>query len=1025
MKAWKRVLTHTLLSATLLGSALHLPARAQITEADIQAAKQKYVHEFLPCTDMSTPVRDALAAEPGSDWTEKKPGEWYVVANLTRAIGCGRDSEQVQARLREALDFIKGKPGITRNSENWWHLDVGVPRALAEALIRGGRSVPAELRLQMEKALAWFIDQQGRDEQEGANAIWRAWAKLVAGFYFEDVGYAQSAYDLMITSTNQGKHNHIAEEWSYSFHQRILNMHYGGQHFAEFVDYLKFSEGTAFSLQARKLPYDTRTGVQIGLQWLENFLRWIYYKDGLADPYTVTKFPHWQGSYGGRIESGSRQLAQTSYAQEEPYRTIIKNIAAGSAQPLGARAFPQSRYLVVRRNNFFASLIMANLAVPQMEASTFAPIFGAVNIVAPSSYKKWEEKSIMRRPQLLLNAMTAPVAYEEDTHQADVPVGRNPGGHSDQQHKHEIYNMIKNWGYYGVATLAGYYGMGAEQLAGRDDEFTFKRSWFFFDDEAVCLGSGITSKKAEVGGIRTFLYSFTDGTGGFQSPNGNASVPLVAGEDVALGQLSWLHHKGMGYFFPTAMNVRAQGLDTLSRVYLDHGITPSDASFAAVLLPTFSQSQTQAYTSNPNVEVLQCDKAAHVVRHKNSNVTGIAAFEPIDTPALKTNLTGYVLYQNASGKFHLSLYNPFLEERLAGKLGVEKENPMFDADVDGGHATYYGYRLQVPFRLKKEAGKEGMDLFEVKEVSGNRTEVQVYLRVYRKFEIAGVANGDGSITINKAWIAWNDAALNESTTTPATSLPPVAVPGGPYIIRAGETLTLDASRSYDPDGGNLANYEWRFENGTTAAGASVSRQYAAAGEYQANLEVTDDEGEKHRADFTVTIQPQPSAGENIRVLVSGDDKYELYINGARMGSNASWYTAEEYTAPLIKGKNVVALKAENWDQAGAVLAEVYAQGEFWPSDTKWKVSVTEENGWQGIDFNDGNWSAATSHGLHGSAHPWVQFQSVGGISTHKNVHWIWSADKRQEHVVYFRFVVPIGIDVKPPATPTGLRALSQ
>ncbi len=1025
MKAWKRVVLCAVSGAALLGSAFAQPAFAQITVSDIRAAKQKYLQEFLRCSDMSSDVKRDLDTPAGSNWTKDFPGEWYLAANLTRATGCSHNSDEVQARLRQALDFIKTKTPITRTDNNWWHLDIGVPRALAEALLVGGQNVPSDLLEQMKDALGKFIQGQHIDEKEGANTVWSAWARLVAAFYFEDVNYAQSAYDLMSTATSQGGHNHIPEDWSYFFHHSVLNMHYGGQHLSDFADYLKLSEGTGFSLQSREILYDRhrRTGLIVCLEWLKNFLQWIYYKDGLADPYTVTKFPHWQSSYGGRIQRVSGVLKKTSYAQVKPYSRMLDNIAAGAMHPIGARAFPQSRYLVVRRSNFFASLMMANLAEPHMEASTFAPIFGAVNIVDPSSYKKWEDDNILAQPYLLLNAMTVPMAYEDATHQADTPGTPNPGGHSGREHESEMYNMLRNWGYYGVSTLGGYYGMGAEQLTGQGGEFSFRRAWFFLDDEIVCTGSGITSNNPSLGGIRTFLYNFAGGDS-FQSPEDSRSVPLSAGNDVGLGSLTWLHHSGMGYFFPTAAEVRAQGLGASSRVYLNHGDVPSEASFAAVLLPTFSQNQTQNYAANPNVEVIQCDRAAHIIRHKNSNVTGIAAFEPITTTALKTNFSGYVLYQNTGGKFSLSLYNPFLEEELASKLGEKWGNPMFDAEADRGQPTYNRYKLEVPFRLHKGTG-EGMDLFELTELAGARSEVQLYLRVYRKFEMAGTHNADGSVTIDTAWVAWNDAASKEvTTTTPSASRPPVARPGGPYIIRAGGRLDFNGGHSHDPDGGNIMKHQWSFGDGATATGESVSHQYAAAGAYQARLEVTDDEGENNQADFVVTIQPQPSAGENIRVLVSGDDKYEMYINGARIGSNASWLIAEEYVVPLLEDKNVIAIKAENWDQAGAVLAEVYAKGGFWPSGAKWKVSLAEENGWQQIDFNDANWSVATSHGLHGVAQPWAQFQNVGGISTNKGVHWIWSADKRQEHVVYLRFLIPPGADVQPPTVPTGLRAES-
>jgi hypothetical protein len=1022
MMAWKRIFIHKAVGATMLGFFFIPPALAQVTISDIRAARQQYLQEFLRCSDMSQLVNEYLATTPGTGWDGYHPTEWYIAADLARAMGCGHNTSRVQERLRQALDYAEGLPPFQnkpRNMDNWYEIEIGVPRALAQGLLLGGQSVPSDLRSRMQNAMANFIRQQKPDETEGANVIWWAWTKLLAAFYLEDVALAEAARKMMVTATSQGGWSHIQEDWGYAFHHRVLNMHYGGKHYGDFVTYLKSTENTRFSLESSVNPNDEhqRTGLKICLEWLKHFLWWTYYKDGLADPYTASKFPHQQGAYGGRIKWATELLGKTSYAEVKSYRAIMQSIASGSANPIGARAFPQARYLVARRNNFFASLMMVNLVEPHMEASSFAPIFGAVNIVDPSSFSKWNEANLLKHPELLLNAMTLPVAYENAT----VEPGE---GYSGREHEYEIKNMLRNWGYYGVSTLAGYYGMGAEQLTGQNSDFSFRRSWFFLEDELVCMGSGLTTNNSSLRGLKTSLYSFASNGGSFQSSQGGNSVPTAAGSEVDLGRLAWLHHEGMGYFFPEATNVRAQGLGAVSRVYLNHGNAPAEVNFVAALLPTFGQNQTQNYAANPGFEVLQCDRTAHIVRHKNSNVTGIAAFEPLDARALTTNLAGYVLYQSASGKFSLSLYNPFREEKLSNNTVDDRVNPMFDASIRPEQATYRSYKLQVPFRLRKGAGP-GMDLFTLNEVSSARSELQVYLRVYRKFELAGTTNPDGSVTIDKAWIAWNDAASEEATAPPPTNLPPIAIPGGPYINRVGEAAAFNGSSSYDPDGGSIVKHEWSFGDGATATGAKVSHVYAAVGAYAARLEVTDDEGDKNQVDFVVTIQPQPSPGENLRVLVSGDDKYALYINGVRLGENASWQTAEEYAVPLLEGKNVIAVKAENWDQAGAFLAEVYAAGKFWPSNAKWKVSLADENGWQQIDFNDDNWSAATSHGLHGIAQPWAQFQNVSGISTDKGVHWIWSADKRQDHVVYLRFTLPRNEDTQAPASPTGVRISTQ
>ncbi|MEK7726831.1 MAG: PKD domain-containing protein, partial [candidate division KSB1 bacterium] len=715
-------------------------------------------------------------------------------------------------------------------------------------------------------------------------------------------------------------------------------------------------------------------------------------------------------------ERGAALLARTGYSEVAPYRGMLQEVANGSSQPIGARAFPQARYLLVRREGFFSSLMMANLVEPHMEASSLAPIYGAVNIVTPASKDKLSEQKIYAHPRALLNAMTVPADYEDATYEASSQ-------YSGREDLGAITGMLRNWGYYGVSTLGGYYGLGAESLTDGNNNFSFKRSWFFFDDEIVCVGGGINANHAGLGGIKTLLFTSEQHGGTFQSSNGTNSVPTTSDHERELGALTWLQQNDMGYYFPGGTNVSAEGLGAnYTRVYLNHGSTPSNASFAAVLLPNHSAAEVQNYANNGGVEVLQRDANAHVVRDRSSNVVAVAAFTPLSRNEVTTNLPGYILYQNANNEFGLSLYNPHREAALSVNTVDDRVNPMVDFEVR--QPTAHAYKVQVPFRVRKGSGK-GMDLFEVSELSANRSELQVNLRVYRKFEIAGTTNSDGSITLNSAWIAWNDAAENEPATPPPTNRFPVARINGAANGYVGEALNFNGASSYDPDGGSIVNYAWQFGDNTSASGAYTAHTFTAPGNYTLSLEVTDDEGAKSKSTFEVNIQTQPTGGEQLRVLISSDDKYEIYINGARLGANASWTSAEEYRAPLLDGKNVIAVKAENWDQAGALVAEVYAVNKFWPSDTKWKVSLADQSAWQEIAFDDSRWLAATSHGAHGVAQPWAQFQNVTGISTDKGVHWIWSADKRQDHVVYLRLIVSPGADTQAPAVPTGIRIGTQ
>lgn len=74
------------------------------------------------------------------------------------------------------------------------------------------------------------------------------------------------------------------------------------------------------------------------------------------------------------------------------------------------------------------------------------------------------------------------------------------------------------------------------------------------------------------------------------------------------------------------------------------------------------------------------------------------------------------------------------------------------------------------------------------------------------------------------------------------NLPPVADAGADKTVSVNESVTLDGSASYDPDGQTLT-YSWDFDAsdgiGDDAQGAVVDTEYDAPGDYVVTLRVDD------------------------------------------------------------------------------------------------------------------------------------------------------------------------------------------
>nr|WP_241429114.1 LamG domain-containing protein [Agrococcus sp. ARC_14] len=110
------------------------------------------------------------------------------------------------------------------------------------------------------------------------------------------------------------------------------------------------------------------------------------------------------------------------------------------------------------------------------------------------------------------------------------------------------------------------------------------------------------------------------------------------------------------------------------------------------------------------------------------------------------------------------------------------------------------------------------------------------------------AGGDYTIELTVTDDRGATAVDTESVTIVAPNQAPTAAF---TAAESGMTVSFDAGGSTDPDG-SIASYAWSFGDGSTGTGATTSRTYAADGEYDVTLTVTDDEGATAQVTRAVT-----------------------------------------------------------------------------------------------------------------------------------------------------------------------------
>ncbi|ROT83083.1 protein containing Polysaccharide lyase family 8, central [Penaeus vannamei] len=157
------------------------------------------------------------------------------------------------------------------------------------------------------------------------------------------------------------------------------------------------------------------------------------------------------------------------------------------------------------------------------------------------------------------------------------------------------------------------------------------KSWFFFDDVIVALGTGISLGVDDTTGesvITTLAQLAFEGSYVIGTSNGE-EITADFGSNVE-SQPAFLHHRNIGYVFMngnetlfTMADSRVHGEDAIDifSAWLDHGSTPEDATHSYVVLPSFDLEQTRLFAANPHVKVISQGRDLHAVCHEPSKVS--------------------------------------------------------------------------------------------------------------------------------------------------------------------------------------------------------------------------------------------------------------------------------------------------------------------------------------------------------------------------------------------------------------------
>ncbi len=235
----------------------------------------------------------------------------------------------------------------------------------------------------------------------------------------------------------------------------------------------------------------------------------------------------------------------------------------------------------------------------------------------------------------------------------------------------------------------GWNGAFVMQLQGGDrHEPTFrgKKTYFFFDDRIICLGSDIANEDAEhPTQTNLFQKHLSDPDADATLLNGEALTGLSVTREAPAGEPAWIiDPQSTGYWLPEGQSVHLARLHQQSRNqadkedtegdfatgWIDHGAAPSGAGYEYAVIvratPERMEEFAAAMADGPerHYEVLQRDSRAHIVFDRESATWGAAVFEPAQLatrmPLVEVSRPCLVMIEEMGGGLQMSVADPDL-----------------------------------------------------------------------------------------------------------------------------------------------------------------------------------------------------------------------------------------------------------------------------------------------------------------------------------------------------------------------------
>ena len=578
----------------------------------------------------------------GINYAAKDGSPRKHVLNLNSLAGAYENPEnafyakdEVRSAYLRSLNFW-----IDTNNEatNWWYRYIPYPKELSRGVILMYNELKQDKALfdKTIKYLQWSYDNSNASRLTGANGADIVMGSIAATILTENdtqmLTYKNKMTELLTIQPVEG----IQPDYQFAQHcgngRQLYFTNYGKEFVNSVMYYLEFCNGTKYQTE----------GVELLQDLFINGVQWIFYNKHY-DPNNAGRYNSSE-QYYAPVKALADRLQKLKATKKEEIQAVCRRIG-GENSLSGNRMFWRFDYMINRRANYYVSTRMSSTRTVGAEAGN-----------GDGEYNYYSGNGTN---YLFVTGKEYDGTYFKKFNNRQFP------GITAEQDNDKL--PIPNWGEFGnnANAYAGgvsdsTYGACAMILDRR--ELKAHKAWFYFDEEFVCLGTGITRSNGKADVFTTLNQTNYDGK--LQYSVGGKTESMKEGK--TLQSPDWMLYGSTTYFNLQPQTEFVVALDTaLFSLNINHGLNPQNGSYAYLVKPGMNQNaDADKYQKNIPVKIISNTTEIQAVEHSGLNLLEVVFYNAgtlkmANGDALTVDAPCAVLWNRAKNTMHVA--NPLCE----------------------------------------------------------------------------------------------------------------------------------------------------------------------------------------------------------------------------------------------------------------------------------------------------------------------------------------------------------------------------